>query len=463
MTEILTWKDLHDAFVAAAPTDTEYIIKANIEVDPDNDRPWGYASIDGSAGRVKINGNGKRIGSRKKPMTEQLFDRLQYVDIDNLKVFTKLDGLYMASVAAVARAVEYSNFTNITVNGKMNISVYTDQYGAGIAGHAWGCKFSNCTNNADISNTGYRSSSGGIVGRAMDYCLFYSCKNTGNIEAPIAGGIACEVESSQVISCQNSGSISGYNAGGSIELAGIAARVRGTNDILDNINSGCIGSDGVLADIVGGIVANLTNLVADTQIVISNNINTCTVKGGRFAAGGIIGYKTYQASAIIIVSENDDIGNVTGSEHSGGIIGMFNNLSPNSQIVNNRVCANKVEVTDAAGHVGGVIGNLATVSPGLISQNYVNIKNLLGTNETSTHWIVGNYPTGSHNFSDNYYDDTDSTTTPDPLNCATYPELCGDPIDPDAHTLPVGDSLSNCMRAVWDETDCGTTGQSSAS
>ncbi|MDR2505630.1 MAG: hypothetical protein LBD16_05945, partial [Oscillospiraceae bacterium] len=464
MVNISTWKELYDAFVIQNTLDSEYNLVDNIDIKTDDPTTWPWVSKDllgTAAARIKINGNGHRIGSKKKPLTEPLFINLGYADIDNLQVFTAINddiGIYSVAGAIAGHAANCS-FSKITVSGR--ISAAEADYCGGVAGEAVSCEFISCANNADLTNNHADAYAAGIAGAATTGAL-YSCKNTGDIEGTNAGGITGLTVSSRVISCQNSGLLN-ESAAFTSTLAGISAIVQESSEILDNINSGYIGTDKSTAVYLsGGIIGSISSAAAGTFITVSNNVNICTVFG--YSAGGIIGYVDSEVYGTINITQNDDLGDVTAIAIAGGIIGGEYSRPANSYVANNRVCANKIETTDTTGgNMGGLIGTISTsvTYPKEVSNNYVRIKNLLGSTSI-THWMIGLNGGAEDIFSDNYYDDADSTTTPSPIDC-TASELCGDPIDPDAHTLPVGDSLSNCMRAVWDETDCGTTGQSSAS
>ena len=104
-------------------------------------------------------------------------------------------------------------------NAKLTGTSMTECIGGIVAG-VEGCDvatISNCINNGDIINTaGYAAGIISVCSYANDYITIINCKNTGNISTPFAVscGIANQLDSANIISCSNTGDLSGMTACG---------------------------------------------------------------------------------------------------------------------------------------------------------------------------------------------------------------------------------------------------------
>lgn len=266
------------------------------------------------------------------------------------------------------------SFTNVCVkSGSVNGKECT----GGFVGYAEGyIKFSNCTNNANV--TGVNNSNklscyvGGMVGRSQNGCAFSNCenaglvssghnaggfvgyinagkteisksKNAGNVTGDHGGGFVGWTNFSVTISikgCENSGVISSRYAGGMIGLNYAASTTITGNKNLGNINS--TGGYG------GGIVGD--NLSGDCDL--SSNINTGDISGGSSA--GILGHCT---NGIMILDNCVNEGKITSpSGSAGGIVSYLYNNSSKREINHSlKHCINRGDVKGYY-YAGGIVG-----------------------------------------------------------------------------------------------------------
>ena len=293
----------------------------------------------------------------------------------------------------------------------------------GVAGLLSSVNVDVCTNEGHITGA-YRI--GGIAGWALE-TVFKSCKNDGHIaiadeigcyEWVCAAGISGVAKQSKFIDCENNSEIN-INA---IEVAGIVANLE-SGEIINCNNSGAITSyyyASGIANYVNGNISNCTNVgnisatcsdyeVSAAGIVGSaygGFIEKCCNKGSvcAVANGSKVGGIAVDATEIIDCCNEGDVsgyefvggiaadaysinnttnkGKVTGYRYVGGIVSRIGYDSVS--IVN---CINDAEVTGSyeGEAVGGILG-YSYNSENIVIENCCNKKDIVGGNDVGGIW-----------------------------------------------------------------------------
>lgn len=190
-----------------------------------------------------------------------------------------------------------ATISNLTVEGNIASS---EVFVGGIAGAAMGAHITGCTNKANVSTTSSTANAyvGGIVGNA-------------NL-----------TDANEVVSCTNSGTITGH-----IFTGGITGDLLGTADMC--INKGIVTSNN---SNVGGITGSLrANSVIKRCYSANFNTSTGTPRvQGLFRVGGIVGIQNGANSKVVnCISRSTIIGTATEgtitSTAVGGIVGELRN------------------------------------------------------------------------------------------------------------------------------------------
>ena len=221
-----------------------------------------------------------------------------------------------------------STITNVhTANSKVQCTNANEGVG-GIVGMAGGktLTVSNCTNGATVINGGSTPSNqnllaaGGIVGTCNNTIIIDNCKNTGSISANgesnntsaggILGGIYSASPKITIQNCENLGDVSAYGVAGGI-FGGVQGSTDATVTVSDSVNT----ADVTASSYAGGIIGR-----SKSKVELSNVVNFGSVTSNTSYAGGIVAYVENNP---ISMTDSMNIGNVTGSSRTGGLIGVY--------------------------------------------------------------------------------------------------------------------------------------------
>ena len=184
----------------------------------------------------------------------------------------------------------------------------------GIAGVSVGSSniIKNCSNAASVTATASGNGNSGILG--------YVYSGDGSSGKPF-GGVTIE-------SCINTGTITGKNEG----TAGILGH---------------------------GDKTALT-------VTVDKCINRGDINGAAHGTGGIFGAFTDNGTPTLIISECENYGSISGTNHVGGVAGLPRACSTDSKIIN---CKNYGNVSGTGTYVGGVVSRarLAVIDCGCLS------------------------------------------------------------------------------------------------
>lgn len=251
------------------------------------------------------------IGTSSAPFTGEYNGNNQTLTV-NIDTDTQYTGVF--------GYINGANISNLTVEGNVTSS---EVYVGGIAGAASGSHITGCTNNADVSTTSSTANAyvGGIVGNAN---LTYA---------------------NEVVSCTNSGTITGH-----VFTGGITGDFLGTADMC--INKGIVTSNN---SNVGGITGALR---ANSTVRRCYSSKDKEIKGTN-RVGGIVGNSAgtiancFSNSNVTITSNTVDYG-------AGGLVGvlggglLFNSATGGDIIV--KCSASCTKAADAKVNVGGLVG-----------------------------------------------------------------------------------------------------------
>jgi len=323
-----------------------------------------------------LDGNGYTMKNVSKP----LFGMLHNATVKNLALnvyCTYIDeeehvryGGYASNVCEfgfIAQNIYISYGTdnvidNCSVTGSASIRALNIRYGSIIGGRG-NATITNCYSDVDVTIYAQYGSIGGIGCFGNSY---YNCINEGDISYTITlteygtnsneiGGIGARYNSS-TDTCYNSGDIyvnlgaqSGGYAGGIIGEQS-AYSENGLPDIINCYNTGDITLAGntIYNRIAGGITASCRpdDLSCIKYCWNSGNITATT-------AGGIAGY----GSALVPISDCSNLGHISGSENTGGIVGSTDRNNVLTRCVNAGAVSGSTEKT------GNLVGNFYSSSP----------------------------------------------------------------------------------------------------
>lgn len=189
----------------------------------------------------------------------------------------------------------------------------TGGYAGGIIGYNYaGGLVTNCYNTTSVTSL---KSAGGILGYRLTTAPFNisECWSSGDITAPIAGGIAGRICFGSIKKCYASGNITGNDLTGSY-AGGIAAYA--TYETIED----CISATDVIAKkegkaqaFAGGIVG-LGARNGETQITSIQNCYATGKISSNFAAGGIAGLNQDGSITHCIALNKEGIGDITENE-----------------------------------------------------------------------------------------------------------------------------------------------------
>lgn len=218
-----------------------------------------------------------------------------------------------------------------------NLVINSSSDYAGIFGYVSGATIENLKVNGAAKGNGYL---GGLIGRA-DSSIVRNCTftATGDIAGTgnYIGGLIGFVNGSAVSDCTFS---TKYEVKGSQYVGGLAGYAEG--EISGSSASGNVTANG---DNCGGLVGSANNLLLTGNIAVGN------VSGQNYT-GGIVGYLTSSKS----VSDCNHNGNVNGRSGVGGVIGMI----ANSNIPFIEKCSS-IGSVNGTENVGGVVGMFFTL------------------------------------------------------------------------------------------------------
>lgn len=189
----------------------------------------------------------------------------------------------------------------------------TGGYAGGIIGYNYaGGLVTNCYNTTSVTSL---KSAGGILGYRLTTAPFNisECWSSGDITAPIAGGIAGRICFGSIKKCYASGNITGNDLTGSY-AGGIAAYA--TYETIEDCTSATdviAKKEGKAQAFAGGIVG-LGTSNGDTQITSIQNCYATGKISSNFAAGGIAGLNQDGSITHCIALNKEGIGDITENE-----------------------------------------------------------------------------------------------------------------------------------------------------
>lgn len=237
-------------------------------------------------------------------------------------------------------------------------------------------EFINCVNNGHIANVG-GNNAGGIVATAHCLIRIDKCSNTGKVGACIengyarkAGGIISEINAwklgkfIEISNCTNSGEV--ISGGFSTEAAGIIAHSLADIKVTNCTNTATItgrasAAAGILTNANGTII--IDGCTNKGEIVVE--YNTTGYGNSSWSAAGIMAknypeynyitgqYATYE-DINVKISNCNNIANITGHYHVGGIIGT--SVAKSVEISDCKI-ENSNLVATYKGDTAGIIGN----------------------------------------------------------------------------------------------------------
>lgn len=281
------------------------------------------------------------------------------------------------------------NVTNrATVKAKSN--TVNPYHMGGIVGYLDEGKILSCTNEADVSASGFKMHTiGGIAGYSKGKSLIEHCKNYGKIYGTFeTGGIlgiagSSSTNGSTTISdCENYGEVMGQLIASNDENApqysayangGIVGTAYSGVEILGSINHAKVSGKGQNASGTRSGIGGIVGKMFGTTVKNCTNEETGTIENSGFAGGGIVGSAVTPSApssnsvSTATIEGCKNFANVTSAScYSGGIIG-YTNGNYNSEgkftsklAITVKNCQNGKEngVSSVKGSytVGGVVG-----------------------------------------------------------------------------------------------------------
>ena len=244
------------------------------------------------------------------------------VEITNLVIDTDkiAGGLFSATNKAQISNVGIDSNSNITTNGKSNITNISPT--GAIVGEASNTKITNVWNKANINAVG--TNVGGIVGKSINNSKVSKAYNTGNINAGLdsdnnsyIGGIIGYAIDSTISDSYNTATI---NSDGKI-VGGIVGELIGKSKITNSYNTGDISSrkDDNESGIVGGIIGKSDKESNSLKLEISKVYNSGNISSTGSNVGGIIGENSNESE----INDIYNTGNINSNKDNvGGLIGI---------------------------------------------------------------------------------------------------------------------------------------------
>lgn len=271
-----------------------------------------------------------------------------------------------------------------TIKAKSNTT--NPYHMGGIVGYLDEGKVLSCTNEADVSVSGFKMHTiGGIAGYAKGLSIIDKCKNYGKIYGTFeTGGIlgiagsSSENGSTTISDCENHGEVIGQL---------IASSDKDNPQLYAYANGGIVGTAYSGVEIHG--------CVNDAKVSGKGQ----NASGTRSGIGGIVG-KMF--GAIVKNCTNEENGTIENSGFAGGgIVGSA--VAPAAPTKNSVIttvvegCKNFANVTASSCYVGGIIGyaNGSYNSKGkFTSKLAITVKNCVNGKENSSASIKGSYTVG---------------------------------------------------------------------
>lgn len=304
-----------------------------------------------------------------------------------------------AAIENGAGGIAGNNFGSI-VNCKNKGNIVSDgMYPGGIAGSNNGVIIG-CQNEgrvtATLENTNLNLAAGGITGQNGG--LLLECVNLGEVHADIArsfniGGIAGEMNGfSQVIACENKGTIIGTGAGHVGGICGDASLMSGifneNGEFVVNkgelLIANCNNSGAVFANAIagygmegGGIAGAVETAGGFVRLVncLSSGVITGTADtGGMCDSGGFVGMVWQREAGSVTLENLHNSGKVTAnSGTASGFVGRIQNETDTKPVI--RYCENEGDINGTSANcIGGIAGKAIVqycANRGNISGEYV--------------------------------------------------------------------------------------------
>lgn len=276
---------------------------------------------------------------------------------------------------------ENGNFANDWVGGTVRYcsnsgTVTGNQSIGGILGKFYHGELSDCENSGDIDGAGSRV--GGIIGQAStrgatlglknSSAVISNCSNSGSVQSDtyMVGGIAGDADwALSFINCENSGAITGNRTKwyGSDSYGGVGGIVgycyySGTGDqagIISCHNTGAISG----YNMVGGIAGYCVDSSDDMLFAFEKNFNTGSITGTR-QVGGLVGYDSsmrvqncYNTGAVDGAAREEFTGKL---QYIGGLVGYYSVGYYSTLTTGSCYNAGTITVETGALNVGGAVG-----------------------------------------------------------------------------------------------------------
>ncbi len=209
-----------------------------------------------------------------------------------------------------------------------------------------------CTNEGDVSGA---DNVGGIVGDASDKVSEISmCISTGSVKGNMyVGGYVGNGRMVTMNGMKNTSVVTGK-----AYVGGVAGYAGSMNDCENNgtinVTNFYIDENNVALSYVGGVAgysASMTNC--------KNTVNIDVSTGGAYV-GGVVGYLAADRNTQMVVSGNSNSGSVKGTTYVGGFAGMLTVQGyQNNDAITVSDNTNKGEVSGTRNYVGGLFGKIA--------------------------------------------------------------------------------------------------------
>ena len=306
-----------------------------------------------------------------------------------------------------------TNGSSVISGNRVSGSVTGKQYVGGLVGGngTYNTDITNITNNTTTTTVSGRYNIGGLVGYAniSGNSTFNLLGNTvnGNTMASALnedkayiGGLLGQLNSqygatSNIRNNTSSGNVTSprttsHIAGGIGYVSNYDSSLNLENNTINGLVS-AISSSNYTGGLIGGLY-NSGSTASSSPVVIINNNSSATVDGGSYV-GGLIGQ--IQGSSQASINGNSAIGNISGLNSIGGLIGDSNATS----ISNNHASGNISGNSNVGGLVGSnydstIANSDATGDVMLTGSNGSYLGGLVGYNYGVSH-ISNSYATGS--------------------------------------------------------------------
>ena len=357
------------ALAAASTEANSYLAGKTVVLTEDLDLAEVAAGIGTFAGT--FDGNGKKLSNVKVVLVGTLKGG---AEVKNLTV----DGATVSSaeasvgvIAGTADATSEIKLTNVALNGVAVSGTTTAAGGAvgSVSGTA-ALTLENVTVSGSVNGMTYTGGLVGYVSANTASVSFKNCKNEAVLTSSATsgnfhlGGMVSLAYTSTLEGCVNKGAISDENKCTHSSLGGMIGKVdTGALTVRDCVNEGAITSKSTNAynHQVGGIIGETTGNI--TAVSIDNCVNkgtlfTTTTTSNGTRAGGIIALFLAKGGVEATISNCSNLGDVTGSAQTGGIVGDMRVKTTVNNCFNSGdvTCTREGSTTGGYMMVGGIIG-----------------------------------------------------------------------------------------------------------